>query len=186
MGQVVSIPVAVVLVASLVAAVTDIWKFKVHNYLTLPLLLSGLVYHAAVDGAIGLVMSVFGVIFGFSILIVFFLMGGMGAGDVKLMAAIGAWLGLPLTFYVFLVSALAAGAYAIVLILTYGSLRETWVNLQIIWLRLTAAFRHVAAEDSVEAELSRDNRRRRVIPFAAMVAVGIVGLLLWSWFGAPQ
>jgi hypothetical protein len=60
-------PLVVVLLAALVAAATDIWKFKVYNVLTLPLLVSGLAYHV-VHGT--LIYSAFGVIFGFAALIV--------------------------------------------------------------------------------------------------------------------
>src|SRR5207248_19483 len=102
MGGTYPVAITVVLTASAVAAVTDVWKFKVYNALTLPLVLSGLLYHAVVGGWAGLLGSLLGCLFGFAILFAFFLMGGMGAGDVKLMAAIGAWLGVPATFAVFL------------------------------------------------------------------------------------
>jgi prepilin peptidase CpaA len=174
-------PVYVVLAASLVAAATDIWQFKVHNLLTLPLLVSGLLYHGSVGGLSGVGTSLLGILFGFGVLFVFYLMGGMGVGDVKLMAAIGAWLGMPLTFLVFLASALAAGLYAVGLVLLYDGGRDTWVNLQILWYRLRILGRHFAAEDRVEFQLRRPEYRRRVIPFAAMVAVGFIGLLVTSW-----
>src|SRR5262245_16625871 len=115
-GQVPSLTVvAIVLAASLVAAVTDLWKFRVLNVVTLPVLLTGLVYHT-VAGAIsdagwtaGFLNSLLGALFGFGILFAFYVMGGMGAGDVKLMAALGAWLGMLLTLYVFIASSLATG-----------------------------------------------------------------------------
>src|SRR5262249_14558706 len=94
------IPASIVLSASLVAAVMDLWKFKVYNALTVPLFLTGLAYHFAAGGVHGLLGSLSGALFGFAVLIVAYAMGGMGAGDVKLMAAIGAWLCMPLTFYV--------------------------------------------------------------------------------------
>jgi prepilin peptidase CpaA len=107
----------------------------------------------------------------------------MGGGDVKLMAALGAWLGVPFTFYVFIASSLAAGVYALGLIVGCGRVRETWINLKIIWHRVAAVGRHLGGEDRIEDEVGRDDRRRRLIPFAAMVAVGLVAALLWSWLG---
>src|SRR5262249_17568070 len=114
-GQTILLPTPVAPVGALLAAVSDVWMFKVHNVLTVPLLLSGLVYHGVVGGGGALTSSAFGVLFGFGVLFAFYLMGGMGGGDVKLMAALGAWLGMPLIVYVFLVSALAAGLYALLI-----------------------------------------------------------------------
>src|SRR5262249_52878067 len=145
-----------------------------------PLLVSGLVYHGMMGGSVGFVQSLLGACLGFAVLFVFHLMGGVGGGDVKLLAAVGAWLGSQLTFFVFLASALAAGVYALGLILTYGRVRDTWVNLQIIWHRVSAIGRYLGADDRLEAEVSRPDRRQRVIPFAAMVALGLVALLVFS------
>jgi hypothetical protein len=97
------------------------------------------------------------------------------------MAAAGAWLGLPLTFLVFLASALAAGIYAVVLIVAYGRLHETLVNLQIVCYRVAAFGRHLGADDCVEVQANCADRRARVIPFAAMVLVGLLGLLILSF-----
>lgn len=171
-----AVPVIVVLVAALVAAATDIWKFKVYNVLTLPLLVSGLLYHAFRGE---LADSLLGVLFGFAALIVLYIIGGMGAGDVKLMAAVGAWLGMPLTFYVFIASSLAAGVYSIGLVVWTGQVGETAVNLQILWLRLASVGRYLGSDDKVESEVRRSDRRKRIIPFAAMVAIGLVATIIW-------
>jgi hypothetical protein len=72
--------------------------------------------------------------------------------------------------------ALAMGLYALVLIMLYGSLQESWVNLKIIWHRVVTISKHLGAEEGVEGEAARVNRRR-LIPFAAMVACGIIALL---------
>jgi prepilin peptidase CpaA len=166
----------------MIAAVTDVWKFKVHNWLTVPLLLSGLFYNGLTRDWAGLVDSAFGVLLGIGILLAFYLMGGIGAGDLKLMAGVGAWLGTWMTFFVFLAGALAAGVYAIVLIVLCQNARETMLNLRIIWHRVGAIWRHLGAEDNVETVVGRSDRRRRVIPFAAMMLFGFVGLLiLTTW-----
>jgi prepilin peptidase CpaA len=176
----------VVLGAVLLTAVIDLWKLKVYNLVTLPLLLSGVVYHGLADGGSGVVQSLLGVLFGIAILGVFFCMGGMGAGDVKLLAAIGAWLCLPLTFWVFVASALASGIYAIVLIVRYGRIAQTWVNLKIIYYRMATVARHLGADDHVESAVSQNDRRKRVIPFAAMVAIGVLALLAYTWYAGDR
>jgi prepilin peptidase CpaA len=183
MGEVIQPHIVVALAAAVVAGLTDVWQFKVHNVVTLPLLISGLVYHGLVSGGPGLVQSVVGVVFGFGLLIVLYLGGGMGAGDVKLMAGLGAWLGMPLILYVFVASSIAAGVYALALVGLYHrhSAREAWTDLQIAWLRILAIGRHLGAEVRVEKRLQDEDRRKYVIPFGAMVTIGVVSAIVWTW-----
>ncbi len=117
-------------------------------------------------------------------MIALYAMGGMGAGDVKFVTAIGAWLGLPLTLYVMTAGCIAAGIYALVLLVTASSIKETMLNIQILWIRLVCLGRHIGSEDRVEAEVQRADRRRRLIPFSAMMGVGLVATLVWLWIQA--
>jgi prepilin peptidase CpaA len=176
----------VVVLAVIVTAATDVWKFKVHNLLTVPLLASGLIYHSIVGGAAGFTLSLLGALCGFGLLIALYLKGGMGAGDVKLMAGVGAWMGAGLTFYVFIASSLAAGVYALLVIVLYGRTGEIWIHLKIAWYRISAVGRHLGAEDCVETEVIREDRRGRIIPFAAMIAFGVLATLAWQWYWEPH
>lgn len=176
-----SAPIVVVAVAVIVAAVTDLWAFKIHNALTLPLLASGLIYHGMVGGSSQLAGSFLGMLFGFSILFLVYLLGGIGGGDVKLMAGIGAWLGMPLTYYVFVVTALMAGLFALVLVVANGRLREVGVNLRLIWHRCGVVARHFGTDDRMETELNRTDRRARVIPYGLMMAIGVLTTIVYFW-----
>ena len=180
------VPIALILIAALIAGVTDVWKFKVYNILTLPLVLSGLLYHAMNGGASALAGSFLGALVGFALMIAVYAMGGMGAGDVKFVTAIGAWLGLPLTLYVMTAGCIAAGIYALVLLLTAPSFKEVWLNIQILWIRLVCLGRHIGSEDRVEAEVKRSDRRRRLIPFSAMMGVGLIVTLVWLWMDSDE
>jgi prepilin peptidase CpaA len=180
------LPVAVVLIATVSLAFIDVYKYKVYNIFTYPLLLSGLVYHGVTGGLPGLGDSLLGALLGFVILLPFYALGGMGGGDVKLLAAIGAWLGVVLTFAVFLASSLVAGVYALILVVAYGRVREVWLNLQIGWLRFKALSRHLGADDRIETEVKQADRGRRVLPFAAMIALGLFVLVLgFHFLGRP-
>ena len=75
----------------------------------------------------------------------------------------------------------AAILYAVVAIFWYRRQGETWVNLKIAWLRVRALSRHLGTEDQLEAEIAREDRRGRMIPYAAMVAIGLVATVTWSW-----
>jgi prepilin peptidase CpaA len=172
------VPVLVVLAAVAIAVVTDLWSFKIYNALTLPLILSGLVYQGVASGSAGLSGSASGVAVGFGVFFLVFLLGGMGGGDVKLMAGVGAWLGAPATLAIAAVASLVAGVYALVVICTSGRARETRLHLAVLCHRLVAVGRHLVAEDRVETTVGRADRRARLIPFGAMVGVGLVTLLL--------
>jgi prepilin peptidase CpaA len=167
---------AIVLVAALVAAATDLWKFRVYNLLTIPLLFTGLAYHAWYGGFVD---SLVAALIGFGFLIVLHVMGGVGAGDVKLMAGVGAWLGTMNTIYVFIGSSLAAGVYSLALILINRRLFETLIELRILVHRLSTFGQFLASDDRFETEVTRPDRRSRVIPFGAMVAVGVIATLFY-------
>lgn len=172
------VPVIVVLVAVAVAAITDLWSFKIYNALTVPLVVFGLAYHGITGGIPAFTGSASGAGVGFGLFFLVFLLGGMGGGDVKLMAGIGAWLGAPLTLAIAAIASIAAGVYALVVIGSSGRVRETGLHLAILFHRIGAVGRHFVAEDSVEAAVARPDRRARLIPFAAMIGIGLIALIL--------
>ena len=85
----------------------------------------GLLYHLHAAGMNGLIFSLSGILAGAGLLLLFHLLGGMGAGDVKLMAAVGAILGPTDVFTAFLYSALIGGLYALVVLYRHGALQDT-------------------------------------------------------------
>ena len=172
------VPLLVVLTAVAIAAVTDLWSFKIYNALTLPLVASGFVYHGITGGSAGLAGSASGAAVGFGVFFLVFLLGGMGGGDVKLMAGVGAWLGAPATLVLAAVASLAAGVYALIVICTSGRAREMGLHLAVMFHRVAAVGRHLVAEDRVETAVDRADRRARLIPFGAMTGVGLVTLIL--------
>ena len=173
------IPLVVVAVATLLAAATDLWKFKVYNLLTLPTLALGLLGSAALGGWAGLWSSLMGAGFGFAILVIFYVLGGVGAGDVKLLTAVGAWLGPFWTFHVFIASALAAGVYALVLVLGRGGIAAVVVELFSIRQAVFHPKSIGRPDADIASEVKRSDRRRRLVPFAAMICVGYFFNVAW-------
>ena len=88
-------------------------------------------------GLSGVGTGALGLLVGFAVLILPWLMHGMGAGDVKLMMAIGVWLGPALTLYSFLVGALAGGVIAVVMIVSSGRIWNAWANMATIMCKVT-------------------------------------------------
>jgi len=99
--------------ALIVAVVTDLKSQRIYNWLTFPLMLAGIVFHTTVGGLDGLLMSAAGFGLGLGVMVLPFLFGMMGAGDVKLMAGIGAWIGASNIFTAFIFTCLAGGVYAL-------------------------------------------------------------------------
>jgi prepilin peptidase CpaA len=97
----------------LIAAINDIRFRKIPNWLTYPTILIAVAYHTTAKGVDGFYFSVGGMSLGIAILIVPCLAGGMGAGDTKLMGAVGGLLGPKGVVLAFLFSAILGGIYAL-------------------------------------------------------------------------
>lgn len=108
------------LVLSITAAATDLRGARIPNLLTFGAAGLGLAFHAAMPGGQGLTASAIGLAAGLAVFFPFFALGAMGAGDVKLMAALGAWLGWQPTIYVALYGALAGGVLGVFVSLLAG------------------------------------------------------------------
>jgi prepilin peptidase CpaA len=115
----------VILVAALVAAsLSDIAHRRIPNAITYPLAAFGLLYHLHASGMNGLIFSITGILLGAAPLFVLHWLGKMGAGDVKLMAAVGSILGPAGVFTAALYSALAGGCYALLVLWRHGVLNN--------------------------------------------------------------
>jgi prepilin peptidase CpaA len=80
--------------AGLAATVEDLWRRNISNWIPIVALVGGLLAHSLSDGWWGLARSLGGAVLGFLVFLIFYVLGGMGGGDVKLMAGFGAILGV--------------------------------------------------------------------------------------------
>jgi prepilin peptidase CpaA len=103
----------------LIAAVIDIRIQKIPNMLTFPAAALVLIYHCLTNGISGFLFSIGGLATGLMLLFLPYWLGGMGAGDAKLMGVVGGTIGAKGVFLAFLFTALAGGAYALALIVYY-------------------------------------------------------------------
>jgi prepilin peptidase CpaA len=97
------------LIVLAVATFTDLRSRRIPNWLVVPFLLAGIVASTWFRGWHGLGQSFGGLALGLLIYGFLFWMGGMGAGDVKLAASIGAWIGPYQLFFALVVTAMAGG-----------------------------------------------------------------------------
>src|SRR5258708_3877366 len=110
-------PIWLVSITLAVAAVIDGVQLKVPNWLTFPMIVSGWVFGAALGGWAGFGESLLGTVVGLGLLLPAYAIGGMGAGDVKLLAGVGAWVWGANTLWAFCLSAIIGGVLAIGMVL---------------------------------------------------------------------
>jgi len=108
----------------LTAAINDFRFQKIPNWLTLFTVTVGVILHTCTSGWKGFFFSIGGMFLGLALLMAFYLKGGMGAGDVKLMGAVGGILGPGGVFAAFLGTALIGGVYAIALLALGGEIPD--------------------------------------------------------------
>jgi len=113
------------IVALISALITDIRSHKIPNWLTYPTIFLAILLYFDVDSFRGLLFSTEGLGLGLVLLMPVHMLGVMGAGDVKLMGAVGAALGPGHLCYAFLSTAIAGGIYASILVIWQaGSLKD--------------------------------------------------------------
>ena len=100
----------------------DLRTRRIPNYLTLGTAVAGLAFNFMSQGISGLADGFLGMILGFACLILPYLWGGMGAGDVKALAALGAWLGPKLTVFLFCYMGITGGLMALGYLVWQGRL----------------------------------------------------------------
>jgi prepilin peptidase CpaA len=109
-----------VVIALAVATFTDLRSRRIPNWLTLPLLVAGLAAGGVVDGLPGLARSAAGDGLAVVLLVAFCFLRGMGWGDLKLCAAVGAWVGPGQLAFALVATGIAGGLMAMAALLRPG------------------------------------------------------------------
>ena len=144
-------------------AVIDLRVRRVPNALTMTLAMAGVALAAAGLGRLGVSAAIAGWAAGLALMLPGYLIGATGAGDVKLLAAVGTLLGPEGILWAFLYSAIAGGAIAIVVAALRGRLRQTLDET--MWLVLSRGANSAAIEDP-----QANNR----FAYAPAIAIGAV------------
>jgi prepilin peptidase CpaA len=159
----------------LAAGLTDLFQRKVYNGLTYPALAAGVLLHSAVLGWTGLGFSLTGAAVGGLIFFPAFWVGGMGAGDIKLMAVVGAFLGWKFALNAAVDTAVLGGMFATAYLLAKGELGPTLRRMFKLFL---------PAPQPAPAEAA--SRDAASLPYAVFIALGSAAAFFLPSFIALQ
>jgi len=121
----------VVIGASTVAAVWDSLRHRIPNLLTGPLFLSGLIWATCVGGLDGAGESLLACVILAGPYVFLFLVAGGGAGDAKMMGAVGAWLGLANGLAALVGVSLAGVVLGVAFVIRRRGVKHVWIALAV-------------------------------------------------------
>jgi len=169
--------VMVVLILLLTAAVFDVLYRRIPNWLTVSGVVLGLAMNTVIGAPeAGVVFALIGLLVVFGIYAGLYALRAMGAGDVKLMAAVGALVGWERWFGIFFVTALIGGLMALILVLARGRLKKTLFNVSFILSEMKSGRPAYLANE----ELDVNNKKSLGLPHDAVIAVSTVFYLAIS------
>ena len=168
----------------ILSVATDLLKRKISNKLIIIGMLLSLTSQLILPNGQGFEMWIVGVLLGFCCFFPLYFFRGMAAGDVKLMMVVGGFLGFPLTLTAALLSFVAGGVMAMVIVLAKGQFKQVIHNIKTI---LTPLFIRITSGVDINDGLSDKANERRMsvgrMPYALAIAVGT---LLALYFEATQ
>lgn len=165
--------VSIVLV---VAAVIDGWKLKVPNWITFPMILTGWAYSYASGGWPGLGWSLLATFFGLALLYGIYMIGGMGAGDVKLLAGIGAWVHAEHTWNIFAATAIVGGIMALCMVAYTGAWRKHYAQFRM----LISEFVEVRDPEALFQRAAERKPRMFLLPYGIPMTVAALGYFAFN------
>ncbi|MCH7768764.1 MAG: prepilin peptidase [Nitrospinae bacterium] len=161
----------VILIILAIAVGTDLWARKIPNVLTVPAAVGGLVFHLATTGLPGLKSSALGLSVGLGVLLVPYMLGGMGGGDVKLLAGLGAWLGPKNILIATVYSGLAGGVLALGMIVASGGKGANFMK---------TIYEDLVCFITFRGRYPLASRDKPHMPYSLAIAAGTLGFVIWG------
>lgn len=151
----------------LISSVTDLYSRRIPNIVTLPTILIAPCFHSLLGGVDGFLFSLGGAAAGFALLLIPYLLGGMGAGDVKLMCATGAVLGFSQSVVCSLFIGMLGGIIALGIIAYRRNLIYTLKKIfhSILYLFLV--------KDASLLKIDKNETAREGIPYGLAITGGV-------------
>jgi prepilin peptidase CpaA len=161
----------------LVVAIIDIRVQKIPNLITFPTMILGLIYYSITIGMDGLLFSMGGLGLGIAIFLILYIMGGMGAGDVKLMGAVGAITGPKGALYAALLSSIVGGVYALIVLFFNIQYFKDLIKRSWITLRSFILTRQLVLIPADESE------KKPKLCYGVAIAIGTFSYLILETYG---
>jgi prepilin peptidase CpaA len=158
-----------------VAAFLDLRNRRIPNWLTLTGAVAGLSINAYLGGWRGLGTGVLGMLLALLVYGLLFAIRAMGGDDVKLMAAVGAFTGSTQWLWIFAITAVVGGAFAVLTLLTRGGAVRVLSNV----VAILESFARLSAPHQARPDLDVAHPSARTLPHGAAIAVGVLIYLVW-------
>ena len=162
---------------AMAGAICDIRTHRLPNALTYCGIVTGVLFRTWLSGWQGMGEALLGGSVAGGAFLLFFLVQGLGAGDVKLMTAVGSWAGLRQSLVVLLATAIAGGMLAVAYMIYYRRVGQTMRNFGLL-----ARF-HRTSGIRPHPQLNLSNAECIRIPYAVAIAAGTLyaaGLTIWG------
>ena len=169
-------PIWVVTLTLIVAAYIDGKLLKVPNLITYPMIVAGWVYSFGFYGWEGLGWSLLGTVVGLALLLPLYSIGGMGAGDVKLLAGVGAWVWVETTFYAFCVTAVLGGVIAVGMVLYQRQWHKHFNQFFAICDEITT----IRNADQLSVIAAERKPTMMLLPYGIPIAIGTIAYFAWA------
>lgn len=159
----------------LVSCYTDLKERRILNILVLPGMLLALVLHLAQQGLAGILFWGKGTLAGIALLFIPFVLGGIGAGDVKLLGVVGSFKGAWFAFQTFLCAAILGGLFSLIVLCKEKKLKSTLGNVgKALKVLLFSSFRVINLGSFAQEKFV-------AIPYGLAIALGAILCLVGEW-----
>ena len=163
------------------AAVSDCAARRIPNWLTYSLVLSGLLHAVLFGTVVGTWGALLGMLVGFALTFVFFALGAMGGGDVKLLTGVGAWLGPWGVLLVFIVEALVGMVQAVVQAATQKRLGAVLRNTAVLAGGVASGAGDLSLPPLPEPGAKGSGSMKQVLPYSVPVLIATVLVVGFRW-----
>jgi prepilin peptidase CpaA len=167
-------PVIITIIFCLIAGCYDVRWRRIPNLLVLVGLATAVIWQAVTGGSAGLLFALKGWVLGMALLMIPFVMRGMGAGDVKLLGVVGALQGWVFVVNTFLWMAVWGGIMAFIALVASG-------KIQILVLQLAASY-YPPWQVKVALLKSKTSVEKVTIPYGVAIGLGVISSMIWVWW----